>query len=94
MIRRGKFENPQQDYEVKQFMTELSELFSKLVTVIANEQTKEEHELLQRDKTSLKDKEQTILHRLNSLWKTLIPDIELELDTLNRALVPLKRGKE
>lgn len=94
LIRRGKFEDPHQDYEVQQFMNELSELFSKLVTVIANEQTKEEHELLQRNKTSPKDKEQTILHRLNSLWKTLIPDIELELDTLYRALVPIKRGKE
>lgn len=94
LIRRGKFDEPHQDYEVQTFMNELSQLFSRLVTVIANEQTKDEHELVQKKEISQSDKEQTVLYRLNSLWNTLVPDIELELDTINRSLIPKKCGRE
>ncbi|GEK89426.1 Protein of unknown function [Alkalibacterium putridalgicola] len=94
LIKRGKFENSNNDYDVKRFMEELTELFSKLVTVIANEQTIDEHNLMKQSEISQSNKNETILYKLNNLWKTLIPDIEFELDTVNRTLIPKKDGKD
>lgn len=92
-IGRGRFHNSNDDYEVRSFMNELSELFSKLITVIVNEQVAEEHSIIKSNTEFVQPSEETILYRLNNLWRTLIPDIIFEMDTTKRTLIPIKNGQ-
>lgn len=92
-IGRGRFHNSNDDYEVRRFMNELSELFSKLITVIVNEQVAEEHSIIKSNTKFIQPSEETILYRLNNLWRTLIPDIIFEMDTTKRTLIPIKKGQ-
>lgn len=92
-IGRGKFTTITQDYEVGQFMNELSELFSRLVTVISNEQVQEVNKIFNEGELSEYNKDDTILYKINKLWQSLIPDIILELDTTNRVLNPKKNNQ-
>lgn len=98
-IRRGRFENKQNvsDYEVMQYTNDLSYLFSRFITVLVNEQIKQEHDLLRNDipGSPFQDKkDNTILYKLNSIWENLIPDIKFEIDTLQRVLIPIKEGEK
>ncbi|ARF18217.1 DUF4435 domain-containing protein [Sporosarcina ureae] len=86
--------NSNNDYEVGQFMKELSQLFSKLITVVVNEQIKEEHSIINSEVIDNESKNNTILSKLNSLWKNLIPDIIFEMDTTNRTLIPMKNNQQ
>lgn len=92
-IGRGKFYNDSDIYSVGRFTRELSELFSRLVTVIVNDQIESEHRLIREGKVSNESKKSTILYKLNDLWSHLIPDIVFDIDTTNRMLQPQKNGQ-
>lgn len=66
-------------------------LFSKLITAIVNEQISEEHSIFQTGNQDDSNK-RTILDQLKKLWKKLIPDIDFEIDTIDRTLIPMKNG--
>lgn len=91
-IGRGKFYNSSDIYEVGRFTKELSELFSKLVTVIVNDQIESEHYLVKNGDASEESKKNTILYKMNELWSCLIPDIVFDIDTTNRMLQPIKNN--
>lgn len=94
LIGRGKFP-PNLGYGVGAYINDLSQLFSKFITVLVNEEIQQGYSISENI-TSLstlqKEKSETILYRLNSLWKNLIPDIIFEIDTTNRILIPVKAG--
>ncbi|MCZ2490706.1 DUF4435 domain-containing protein [Dellaglioa carnosa] len=92
-IGKGKFTGDERNYVVSEYMNELSELFSKLITVIANEQVEEQNQAFKTDGMSKVKREETTLCKVNKLWRALIPDINLELDTMNRTLEPKKKGR-
>lgn len=82
-----------QDYQVGRFMNDLSELFSRLVTVISNEQVQEVNKIFDEGELSESNRDDTILFKINKLWESLIPDIVFELDTTNRILNPKKNNQ-
>lgn len=92
-IGKGKFTTIIQDYEVREFMNDLSELFSRLVTVISNEQVQEVNKIFDEGELSESNRDNTILFKINKLWQSLIPDIVFELDTTNRILNPKKNNQ-
>lgn len=92
-IGRGKFYDNSDVYAVQRFTRELTELFSRLVTVIVNDQIESEHNLVRIGDVSEESKKDTILYKLNELWSYLIPDIVFDLDTTNRMLEPIKKGQ-
>lgn len=96
-IRRGRFEDPgHENYKVPEYMREVSQLYSKFITVVANEQIKEQDNIFKGTDDNLelqKQKKETILYKLNSLWENLIPDINFEVDTITRTLIPIKDSK-
>lgn len=96
-IKRGRFEeNDSRNYNVRMYTNDLSQLFSKFITVLVNEQIALEHKILNKsdNQTNLEEeKAKTILFKLNSLWQNLIPDIKFEIDTTHRTLIPVKSNK-
>lgn len=95
-IGRGKFHNVSSQYDVQNYVKEMSEIFSKLITAVSNKQVTEMTEAFRnKDETrSLSEIEkETTLSEINRLWSMLIPDIKLELDETNRTLKAVK-GEE
>lgn len=97
LIEKGKIIDKNDKYAVKRHIDNLSSMFSKFITLIANEQIIEQNNILNTISTESKIVEmqnQTILSKLNSLWENLVPDIKFKLNTTNRILIPVKNGEE
>lgn len=92
LIGEGKNLGNSRNQDVSRYQNDLVGLFSKLITAIVNEQIAEEHTAFQ----SLAQHEQsnniTILDQLKEVWGNLIPDIEFEINTTHRTLIPKKHG--
>lgn len=100
LIDKGKTEALHLDvYAVERSINELSSVFSKFITMIANEQIIAQNTFFETTSSQSnlevidKDKNEAILSILNSLWMNLVPDIKFILDPANKMLEPVKNGK-
>lgn len=91
LIGEGKKLESVENYKVSSYQRELVNLFSKLITAIVNEQISEEHSIFQTGNHDNSNKK-TILNQLKNIWEKLIPDIDFEIDTIGRTLIPIKNG--